>query len=78
MKPIEGEISTRVDRALASLLVKEVAFHQKWEELKHTLRTCSDYSVENCFGAIDTEKEGALVMNSLRKWLKQMKVIASK
>ena len=41
----EGEeLSTRVERQMSMLLFKEIQFHQKWEELKHTCKNAMDFT----------------------------------
>lgn len=68
----------RVERALAVLIVKELKFHQKLEELKVMLKNGADYESKRAFASIDTEGRGWWDMANLKKFMKAMKCMISK
>jgi Ca2+-binding EF-hand superfamily protein len=68
----------RVERALTTLLLREVKFHLKAENIKRTLEGMYDFSLFGAFKAIDDWNYKYLDERNLRRFLRNMGYLASK
>lgn len=68
----------RVEKALTQLLVREVKMHLKAENLKRTLESAYDYSVQGAFRCIDDWNYGYIDNTNLKRFLRNCGLIANK
>ena len=68
----------RVEKALSQLLLKEVNFQLKLEELKKRLEISYDFTVKRAYASVDDWNYGYLDHSNIRRFLKNMGYRASK
>jgi len=68
----------RVEKALTQLLVKEVKLQLKQENLKRTLESSYDFSVQSAFKSIDDWNYTYIDEKNLRRFLRNLGVLPSK
>ena len=68
----------RVEKALTQLLVREVKFHLKLENLKRNFESSYDYSLQIAYKSIDDWNYGYIDHKNLRRFFRSMGHLASK
>ena len=67
-----------MEKALTQLLIKEVKFHLKVENLKRTLEASYDYSAQSAFKCVDDWNYGYIDSKNLKRFLRKVGYLASK
>ncbi len=68
----------RVEKALTNLLIKEVKFQLKCENLKRCLEASYDFSVQAAFKAVDDWHYTYIDEKNLRRFLRNVGYLTSK
>lgn len=68
----------RVERTLTQLLVREANLQLKIENLKRTLESAYDFTIQACFKSVDDWNYGYIDKANLKRFLRQMGYVSSK